>query len=207
VEDYARSAKEFVDRRVELEAKRLLAHGDRTAAQISDQLGFVTPSQFSKYFHSPHGTVPVRIPQGCPRTWQSERVTGLLGGELHPACVAEGLAPRAPAEAAVAGGLEAAQGGLLPAAWHDRRVTGRPGRPGRMKYVLFDVDGTLIDAVSNQCRVWGTWALRYGLDADEVYRVALRTRPMETFAQVAADRDASECLALLHELEDEDVRS
>ena len=76
-----------------------------------------------------------------------------------------------------------------------------------MKYVLFDVDGTLIDAVSNQRRVWETWAERYGLDADEVYRVALRTRPMETFAQVAADRDPSECLALLHDLEDEDVRS
>lgn len=29
-----------------------------------------------------------------------------------------------------------------------------------MKYVLFDVDGTLIDAVSNQRRVWGTWAER-----------------------------------------------
>ncbi|MEU3891611.1 HAD-IA family hydrolase [Streptomyces sp. NPDC029041] len=76
-----------------------------------------------------------------------------------------------------------------------------------MKYVLFDVDGTLIDAVSNQRRVWENWALRYGLDADEVYRVALRTRPLETFAQVAADRDPNECLALLHELEDEDVRS
>lgn len=30
---------------------------------------------------------------------------------------------------------------------------------------------------------------------------------METFAQVAAERDPRECLALLHELEDEDVRS
>ncbi|MGA4845109.1 HAD family hydrolase [Streptomyces sp. G5(2025)] len=80
-----------------------------------------------------------------------------------------------------------------------------PGRPGRKRYVLFDVDGTLIDAVSNQRRVWATWAERYGLDADEVYRVALRTRPMETFAQVAADRDPRECLAVLHELEDEDV--
>lgn len=76
-----------------------------------------------------------------------------------------------------------------------------------MKYVLFDVDGTLIDAVSNQRRVWRTWAERYGLDADEVYQVALRTRPTETFAQVAADRDPRECLATLHELEDEDVRS
>ncbi|MBW5423513.1 HAD-IA family hydrolase [Streptomyces sp. BG9H] len=77
----------------------------------------------------------------------------------------------------------------------------------RGKYVLFDVDGTLIDAVGNQRRVWATWAERYGLDAEEVYQVALRTRPEATFAQVAADRDPGECLATLHELEDEDVRS
>ncbi|MFE0258256.1 HAD-IA family hydrolase [Streptomyces sp. NPDC059010] len=86
-------------------------------------------------------------------------------------------------------------------------MTPEPARPGRPKYVLFDVDGTLIDAVSNQRRVWATWAQRYGLDADEVYQVALRTRPMETFAQVAAGHDPEECLALLHALEDEDVRS
>ncbi|MFD9483926.1 HAD family hydrolase [Streptomyces sp. NPDC059991] len=75
------------------------------------------------------------------------------------------------------------------------------------KHVLFDVDGTLIDAVDNQRRVWRAWAERYGLDPDEVYRVALRTRPLETFASVAPDRDPHECLAALHELEDEDVRS
>ncbi|MFI6404870.1 HAD-IA family hydrolase [Streptomyces sp. NPDC050548] len=76
-----------------------------------------------------------------------------------------------------------------------------------MKYVLFDVDGTLIDAVANQRLVWRTWAQRYGLDPDEVHQVALRTRPMETFARVAPDRDPQECLAALHELEDDDVRS
>ncbi|MFD6359676.1 HAD family hydrolase [Streptomyces roseolus] len=75
------------------------------------------------------------------------------------------------------------------------------------RYVLFDVDGTLIDAVDNQRLVWRTWAQRYGLDPDEVYRVALRTRPMETFAQVAPGQDPRVCLAVLHELEDEDVRS
>ncbi len=65
----------------------------------------------------------------------------------------------------------------------------------------------MIDAVDNQRRVWGTWAGRYGLDADEVHRVALRTRPMETFAAVAPDQDPGECLTALHTLEDEDVRS
>ncbi|MFI9150125.1 HAD family hydrolase [Streptomyces sp. NPDC053367] len=79
--------------------------------------------------------------------------------------------------------------------------------PGdRPRYVLFDVDGTLIDAVANQRQVWRTWALRYGLDPDEVHAVALRTRPTETFARVAPDRAPAECLTALHELEDEDVR-
>lgn len=76
-----------------------------------------------------------------------------------------------------------------------------------MRYVLFDVDGTLIDAVDNQRLVWRTWAERHGLDPDDVYRVALRTRPLETFARVAPDKDPEECLAVLHALEDEDVRS
>lgn len=76
-----------------------------------------------------------------------------------------------------------------------------------MKYVLFDVDGTLIDAVANQRLVWRTWAQQHGLDPDEVHQVALRTRPMETFARVAPDQDPRECLAALHELEDDDVRS
>ncbi|MFF8015210.1 helix-turn-helix domain-containing protein [Streptomyces sp. NPDC007929] len=53
------SAKEFIDRRVVLEAKRLLAHGDETAAQISDRLGFATPSQFSKYFTQRTGRAPI----------------------------------------------------------------------------------------------------------------------------------------------------
>ncbi|MEU2076003.1 HAD-IA family hydrolase [Streptomyces sp. NPDC013489] len=74
-------------------------------------------------------------------------------------------------------------------------------------FVLFDVDGTLMDAVANQRRVWHEWAARYGVDGDDVYAVALRTRPVETFAAVAPGRDPAECLALLHALEDEDVRT
>ncbi|WAZ26185.1 HAD-IA family hydrolase [Streptomyces cinnabarinus] len=86
-------------------------------------------------------------------------------------------------------------------------MTSEPAPPARTTYVLFDVDGTLMDAVDNQRRVWATWAERYGLDADEVYQVALRTRPMETFAQVVPGEDPHACLAALHELEDEDVRT
>ncbi|WP_208117408.1 helix-turn-helix domain-containing protein [Streptomyces sp. NBC_00582] len=58
------SAKEFIDRRVVLEAKRLLAHGDESAAQISDRLGFVTPSQFSKYFMQRTGRSPIDFRNG-----------------------------------------------------------------------------------------------------------------------------------------------
>lgn len=42
-----------------LEAKRLLAHGDETAAQISDHLGFVTASQFNKHFMQRTGRSPI----------------------------------------------------------------------------------------------------------------------------------------------------
>jgi AraC-like DNA-binding protein len=66
------SAKEFIDRRVVLEAKRLLAHGDETAAQISDHLGFVTPSQFSKYFMQRTGCSPIDF---------RKAIRGLVTGE------------------------------------------------------------------------------------------------------------------------------
>ena len=85
-----------------------------------------------------------------------------------------------------------------------RLQTGEPAQSSGSRYVLFDVDGTLMDAVSNQRQVWRAWASRYGLDADEVHQTALRTRPLETFAAVAGNRDPDECLAVLHELEDED---
>ncbi|QDY80385.1 helix-turn-helix transcriptional regulator [Streptomyces qinzhouensis] len=52
-------AKEFIDRRVVLEAKRLLAHSDRTAARIADHLGFSSATHFSKYFHQRTGQTPI----------------------------------------------------------------------------------------------------------------------------------------------------
>ncbi|TDD62999.1 AraC family transcriptional regulator [Kribbella antibiotica] len=53
------SAKEFIDRRVVLEAKRLLAHSDQSAVQISQQLGFRAPTQFAKYFAQRTGQTPM----------------------------------------------------------------------------------------------------------------------------------------------------
>ncbi|MEV8587625.1 HAD-IA family hydrolase [Streptomyces sp. NPDC051180] len=86
-------------------------------------------------------------------------------------------------------------------------MTENPAPVPAHTHVLFDVDGTLMDAVANQRRMWHAWAGRQGLDGEEVYAVALRTRPVETFATVAPGLDADACLALLHELEDEDVRT
>ncbi|WTU15837.1 helix-turn-helix transcriptional regulator [Streptomyces sp. NBC_00075] len=53
------NAKEFIDRRVVLEAKRLLAHGERSATRIAAQLGFSSATNFSKYFHQRTGTTPI----------------------------------------------------------------------------------------------------------------------------------------------------
>ncbi|WP_328766547.1 helix-turn-helix domain-containing protein [Streptomyces sp. NBC_00286] len=52
-------AKEFIDRRVILEAKRLLAHGDQPASRIAAQLGFTSATNFSKYFHQRTGQSPI----------------------------------------------------------------------------------------------------------------------------------------------------
>ncbi|NUK23229.1 helix-turn-helix domain-containing protein [Streptomyces lunaelactis] len=52
-------AKEFIDRRVVLEAKRMLAHSDLSAAGIAAQLGFSSATNFSKYFHKHTGQTPI----------------------------------------------------------------------------------------------------------------------------------------------------
>ncbi|GGK66719.1 helix-turn-helix domain-containing protein [Sphaerisporangium melleum] len=51
-------AKEFIDRRVVLEAKRLLAHGDEPVGSIGARLGFLDTSNFVKYFDQRTGTTP-----------------------------------------------------------------------------------------------------------------------------------------------------
>ncbi len=52
------SAKQLIDERVVLEAKRLLAHGHDTIARTAEHLGFDDPSNFSKYFLYRTGTTP-----------------------------------------------------------------------------------------------------------------------------------------------------
>ena len=53
------NAKDYIDRRTILEAKRLLAHTDHTAAQIATRLGFTSATNFTKYFHQRTGAPPI----------------------------------------------------------------------------------------------------------------------------------------------------
>lgn len=52
------SAKEEVDRRVALEAQRLLVHSMATSVAIGEQLGFSEPTNFVKFFRRRVGTTP-----------------------------------------------------------------------------------------------------------------------------------------------------
>jgi len=56
--------KEYVDRRVLLEAKRLLAHSDLTAARIGDELGFSDAANFGKFFRRGAGDSPIDFRNG-----------------------------------------------------------------------------------------------------------------------------------------------
>jgi AraC-like DNA-binding protein len=52
------SAKQLIDDRIVLEAKRLLSHADGPVADVAAQLGFDDPSNFSAYFHRRTGLTP-----------------------------------------------------------------------------------------------------------------------------------------------------
>jgi AraC-like DNA-binding protein len=52
------SAKQLIDERVILEAKRLLSHADASVAEIATRLGFDDPSNFSSYFRRRTGLTP-----------------------------------------------------------------------------------------------------------------------------------------------------
>jgi AraC-like DNA-binding protein len=53
-----RSAKQLIDDRIALEAKRLLAHTGLPVAAISHRLGFTEPTNFSKFFTRASGQTP-----------------------------------------------------------------------------------------------------------------------------------------------------
>lgn len=52
------SAKDEVDRRIALEAQRLLVHSTATSVAIGEQLGFSEPTNFVKFFRRLVGTTP-----------------------------------------------------------------------------------------------------------------------------------------------------
>jgi AraC-like DNA-binding protein len=52
------SAKEEMDRRVALEAQRMLVHSTATSVAIGEQLGFSEPTNFVKFFRRRVGTTP-----------------------------------------------------------------------------------------------------------------------------------------------------
>ncbi len=55
--------------------------------------------------------------------------------------------------------------------------------------VLFDVDGVLLDSAAAHRRVWNSWALSRGLDAEKVWRLTFGRRPEDTVKDAAAHLD------------------
>jgi AraC-like DNA-binding protein len=53
-----RSAKQVVDLRVALEARRILVHSTASASAIGEQLGFSEPTNFQKFFKRQVGLTP-----------------------------------------------------------------------------------------------------------------------------------------------------
>ncbi|HCX80371.1 MAG: hypothetical protein A3E00_16440 [Curvibacter sp. RIFCSPHIGHO2_12_FULL_63_18] len=59
-----RTAKEMIDQRIALEAKRLLVHSKATIAEIGHGLGFTEPTNFVKFFRRVALTTPVAFRTG-----------------------------------------------------------------------------------------------------------------------------------------------
>ena len=59
-----RTAKEVIDQRIALEAKRLLVHSKATIAEIGHGLGFTEPTNFVKFFKRVALTTPVAFRAG-----------------------------------------------------------------------------------------------------------------------------------------------
>lgn len=55
------TAKQYLDARIVLEAKRLLVHTDATSADVARRLGFREPGDFSKFFRKRDGRTPQRF--------------------------------------------------------------------------------------------------------------------------------------------------
>jgi AraC family transcriptional activator of pobA len=66
-----RTAGAVIRLRLTLEAKRLLAFGDLTAAQIAERLGFDDPAYFSRFFRRETGMPPTLFRRSSSRRTSS----------------------------------------------------------------------------------------------------------------------------------------
>ncbi|NVK76904.1 helix-turn-helix domain-containing protein [Streptomyces morookaense] len=83
-------AKEFVDRRVMLEAKRLLAHSGLPAARIAERLGFDDAANFAKFFQHREGVAPgafrAALRDPAPVTARTAGASGSTAAAPPPSC-------------------------------------------------------------------------------------------------------------------------
>jgi AraC-like DNA-binding protein len=66
---FGTSAKGYVDARVVLEARRLLAHTTMTVAQIGEELGFTEATNFVKFFKARTGELPGAFREKLASSW------------------------------------------------------------------------------------------------------------------------------------------
>ncbi|MCU1516040.1 MAG: 2-deoxyglucose-6-phosphatase [Pseudarthrobacter sp.] len=64
--------------------------------------------------------------------------------------------------------------------------------------VLFDMDGTLVDSTAVVEQVWGEFAVRYGLDIDEIMRTSHGVQARDTVSRFAPE--GADVMALTAEL-------
>ncbi|WP_037870377.1 HAD family hydrolase, partial [Streptomyces sp. SPB074] len=70
-----------------------------------------------------------------------------------------------------------------------------PGTELRVKALLIDMDGTLVNSDAVVERVWRAWALRHGLDPEHVLRVAHGRQGYATMAALLPERPVATNLA------------
>ncbi len=71
--------------------------------------------------------------------------------------------------------------------------------------VLFDMDGILVSSMGSVERSWTKWALMRGIDPVHACRVAHGVRAIETVARLRSDLDPNAELALIEQIEIDDV--
>lgn len=73
------------------------------------------------------------------------------------------------------------------------------------RFVLADLDGTLVDSTPAVTRSWRAWGARHGLDGDAIVAASHGCPAAETVARVLPDADVEAEAAALEELEVRDT--